>query len=54
MDEIFIKWLNIYDEFREGSALRDIYQADIINIGRILDLLDAEDDVQEVYHNWDE
>ena len=33
MDEIFIKWLNIYDEFREGSALRDIYQADIINIG---------------------
>lgn len=33
MDEIFIKWLNIYDEFREGSALRDIYQADIIKIG---------------------
>ncbi|MBO5260198.1 MAG: YebC/PmpR family DNA-binding transcriptional regulator [Agathobacter sp.] len=29
-------------------------EADIINIGRILDLLDAEDDVQEVYHNWDE
>lgn len=27
---------------------------DITNINRILDLLDAEDDVQEVYHNWDE
>ena len=24
MDERFIKWLNIYDEFREGTALRDI------------------------------
>ncbi len=29
-------------------------EADIINIGRILDLLDDDDDVQEVYHNWDE
>lgn len=29
-------------------------EADITNIGRILDLLDDEDDVQEVYHNWDE
>jgi YebC/PmpR family DNA-binding regulatory protein len=29
-------------------------EADITNINRILDLLDAEDDVQEVYHNWDE
>lgn len=27
---------------------------DITNINRILDLLDAEDDVQDVYHNWDE
>ena len=27
---------------------------DITNINRILDLLDAEDDVQQVYHNWDE
>lgn len=27
---------------------------DVTNINRILDLLDAEDDVQEVYHNWDE
>jgi transcriptional/translational regulatory protein YebC/TACO1 len=25
---------------------------DITNINRILDLLDEEDDVQEVYHNW--
>lgn len=24
MDERFLKWLNIYDEFREGTALRDI------------------------------
>lgn len=27
---------------------------DITNIQRILDLLDEDDDVQEVYHNWDE
>ncbi len=29
-------------------------ETDIINIGRILDLLDDDDDVQEVYHNWEE
>ena len=29
-------------------------EADITNIGRILDLLDDDDDVQEVYHHWDE
>ena len=29
-------------------------EADITNISRILDLLDDDDDVQEVYHNWDE
>jgi transcriptional/translational regulatory protein YebC/TACO1 len=29
-------------------------EADIINIGRILDFLDDDDDVQEVYHNWEE
>ena len=29
-------------------------EADMTNIGRILDLLDDDDDVQEVYHNWDE
>ena len=29
-------------------------QEDLTNIGRILDLLDEDDDVQEVYHNWDE
>ena len=29
-------------------------EADITNIGRILDLLDDDDDVQDVYHNWDE
>ena len=29
-------------------------EADITNIGRILDLLDDDDDVQEVYHNCDE
>ena len=27
---------------------------DITNINRILDLLDDDDDVQDVYHNWDE
>ena len=29
-------------------------EADITNIGRVLDLLDDDDDVQEVYHNWEE
>ena len=29
-------------------------EADITNIGRILDPLDDDDDVQEVYHNWEE
>ena len=27
---------------------------DITNINRILDLLDDDDDVQQVYYNWDE
>lgn len=29
-------------------------EEDINNINRILDLLNKDDDVQEVYHNWDE
>ncbi|MFU0828901.1 MAG: YebC/PmpR family DNA-binding transcriptional regulator [Lachnoclostridium sp.] len=29
-------------------------EQDIKNMNRILDLLDDDDDVQEVYHNWDE
>lgn len=29
-------------------------ETDITNIQRILDLLDADDDVQTVYHNWNE
>ena len=29
-------------------------EKDITNIQRILDLLDEDDDVQEVYHNWEE
>ena len=29
-------------------------EADINNIQRILDLLEEDDDVQDVYHNWDE
>lgn len=29
-------------------------EEDINNINRILDLLNEDDDVQEVYHNWDE
>lgn len=33
-------------------ALSD--DADLNNIQRILDFLDEDDDVQEVYHNWDE
>ena len=31
-----------------------IDEKDITNIQRILDLLDEDDDVQEVYHNWEE
>ena len=29
-------------------------EEDLTNINRILELLDDDDDVQEVYHNWDE
>ena len=29
-------------------------EEDIKKMNRILDLLDAEDDVQNVYHSWDE
>ncbi len=29
-------------------------EEDLTNINRILDLLDEDDDVQQVYHNWDE
>ena len=29
-------------------------EQDIKMMNRILDLLDEDDDVQEVYHNWDE
>ena len=29
-------------------------EEDIKRMNRILDLLDADDDVQAVYHNWDE
>ena len=29
-------------------------EQDLTNINKILDLLDADDDVQQVYHNWDE
>lgn len=29
-------------------------EADLKNINKILDLLDDDDDVQEVYHNWEE
>lgn len=29
-------------------------EQDLKNINKILDLLDVDDDVQEVYHNWDE
>lgn len=29
-------------------------ESDITNIHKILDLLDEDDDVQEVFHNWDE
>ena len=29
-------------------------ESDLNNIQKILDLLDEDDDVQEVFHNWDE
>ena len=29
-------------------------ETDLNNIRKILDLLDEDDDVQEVFHNWDE
>ena len=30
------------------------YEKDLKNIQKTLDLLEEDDDVQEVYHNWDE
>ena len=36
------------------SKLSSSSEKDITNIQRILDLLDEDDDVQEVYHNWEE
>ena len=43
----------------EGTMIPQTYvsltdEKDITNIQRILDLLDEDDDVQEVYHNWEE
>ena len=35
-----------YVELTDETAIK--------NLNKILDLLDAEDDVQAVYHNWDE
>ena len=35
-----------YVELTDDQAIKDI--------NRILDMLDDDDDVQEVYHNWDE
>ena len=29
-------------------------EQDLYNINKILSLLEEDDDVQEVYHNWDE
>ena len=29
-------------------------ESDLSNIQKILDMLDEDDDVQNVYHNWDE
>ena len=29
-------------------------EQDLYNINKTLDLLDEDEDVQEVYHNWDE
>ena len=29
-------------------------ESDLNNIRKIMDLLDEDDDVQEVFHNWDE
>ena len=36
------------------GLLQSFDEADITNIGRILDFLEDDDDVQEVYHNWEE
>ena len=43
----------------EVTMIPDTYvkltnEDDIKNLNRILDLLDADDDVQAVYHNWEE
>ena len=50
---------NIVMAEASGTMLPQTYveltaEEDLTNINRILDLLDADDDVQEVFHNWDE
>lgn len=37
-----------------GTTVELTSEEDIKNIQKTLDLLDDDDDVQEVYHNWDE
>ena len=37
-----------------GTMVELTSEEDIKNIQKTLDLLDEDDDVQEVYHNWDE
>ena len=42
-------------EFLQAAGVLELTaEEDLTNINRILDLLDADDDVQEVFHNWDE
>ena len=43
-------------QFFAGDGMRpDLTdEQDLYCINKILDLLDADDDVQQVYHNWDE
>ena len=43
----------------EVSMIQQTYvtltdETDLKNINKILDLLDAEDDVQDVFHNWEQ
>ena len=38
----------------EVTMIPQTYEKDIANIQKTLDMLDDDDDVQNVYHNWDE
>ena len=54
-DELYAKLNTLpWQALFEYSKRKGIKEEDIKNIQKTLDLLDEDDDVQDVYHNWNE